>query len=120
MVVLNPNLGTKEEQGNTLAHEFSHAMTLGTNHLISETDDGEIVADGTAHSDDPDNLMYPARNNRGTTLTGEQRNEIRKKARHRGRTVLGGLPLISIASDCLGCAQGGGIGPADVGRLQRQ
>jgi len=111
MVVLNPNLGTKEEQGNTLAHEFSHAMTLGDFHLISETDDGEIVADGTSHSNDLENLMYSGRSGpagqRGTTLTGEQRREIRTKAKHRGVTRLGGLPLISIATDCLGCAQGG-------------
>jgi len=60
--------------GRALAHEFIHSMTVGP------------------HSGDINNIMYRARSNgsgtpRGTDITPEQAEEIRKGARQRGDTL---------------------------------
>lgn len=52
--------------GNTIAHEIGHSLTI------------------TAHSGDPNNVMWPYRDPNATTWTPDDVNEIRPNARTRG------------------------------------
>jgi len=91
---INPNLVKGDEgRGNDLAHEFCHVFTLGRGHLIDDKDDtdkgNDERADDNGHAKDKKNLMYPYNDGdkckRGTELTPDQIDKIKKDAAKRAR-----------------------------------
>lgn len=76
--------------GNTVAHEFGHVFTLGSNHVVDDKDTpanpgDDEKADGDGHSDKPGNLMHATEN--GTILTQDQIDELKKGAKGHGKST---------------------------------
>ncbi len=69
------------ETGETIAHEFGHAASLGPHH----TTGSGSSADGTGHVDDDDNIMKPSGFG-GTEFTPAQIEEMRRNASKWGTT----------------------------------
>ncbi len=77
------NRATSQLSGETIAHEVGHILTLSAGHVITSTQ----VADAGGHSPDPGNFMNPSDTRTGTSMTTQQAEEMRKKAKDLGRTV---------------------------------
>ncbi len=68
--------------GNTIAHEFAHAFTLGAGHDVDAP--GDKAADGGGHIGGDDKLMHATK--KGTKLSTEEIKEIKRTAEKRGET----------------------------------
>jgi hypothetical protein len=71
--------GSTANAGETIAHEFAHAASLGPYHVVGPGNN----ADSGGHVDDPDNIMTAAGFG-ATELSPAQNDEIRSKAEHWG------------------------------------
>jgi len=82
--------GTAKSKGNDLAHETAHLSSLGAGHKIDDTTNADSKGH---HPTDMTNKMYPYNPtptgvDRGDKFTQDQREEINKGAKKRGKSKL--------------------------------